>query len=308
VKRSKNFHLTKKRTAFGIPPLPELLERVAIDVPEAALELFEGAFSACCRAVGFFLDESTGLWTVEGIRESLALAQALTGIAPELKREAIPAGGWLAHAYAGFPEQLIGARFAVRGTHITGRRQPGRLTIILDAGLAFGTGEHGSTRGCLIALERVAKFQQPARILDLGTGSGVLGIAAIARFHRPILATDIDARAVRVARANAAQNHVAPLFRALRADGWTSPILRRHAPYDLVFANILARPLAAMAASLATALAPGGIAIVAGLLASQERWVLGAHRRHGLALLGRVTDGDWTTLILRKRKTGGHVS
>ncbi len=290
----------------------EQLERVAVEVPEAALEMFEAALSACCRAVGFFLDETSGLWTVEGVKEigvhetalqaGLALARALTGLDPALARHSVPAGGWLARSFAGFPEQLIGQRFAVRGTHITAKPQPSRHTIILDAGLAFGTGEHGSTRGCLIALETVAKFHHPIKILDLGTGSGVLGIAAARQFHRPVLATDIDARSVRVARENAAQNHARTLFKVIKADGWTSPALRRHAPYDLIFANILARPLAAMAANLAHALRPGGIAILAGLLSNQENWVLRAHRRHGLALHGRVRDGAWTTLILVKRE------
>lgn len=291
--------------------MPELLERVAVEVPEAALELFEAALSSCCRAVGFFLDEATGTWTVEGVKETgaheadlengLALARMMTGIDPEITRELVSAGGWLARSFAGFPEQLIGQRFAVRGTHITAPAQAGRNTIVLDAGLAFGTGEHGSTRGCLTALERVAKFHHPRNILDLGTGSGVLGIAAALMLHRPVLATDIDARSVRVARANAAQNHVGGLFHAVRADGWTSPVLRRHAPYDLVFANILARPLAAMALPLAESLTPGGIVILAGLLATQERWVISAHRRHGLALQSRVAEGAWTTLIMSKR-------
>ena len=296
--------------------MPELLERIALEVPEHALELFEAALSACCRAVGFFLDEDRGVWTVEGVKEigsgetalrdGLALAAAVTGCQPVLGRERIPAGGWLARSYEGFPEQRIGRRFAVRGTHITAPRAPARHTIILDAGLAFGTGEHGSTRGCLLALERVAKFHRPLNILDLGTGSGVLAIAALLRFHRRVLATDIDPRSVRVARENARQNHTAPLLRAICADGWTSPALRRHAPYDLIFDYILARPLAAMAARLSAALSPGGIAILAALLAAQERWVIGAHRRHGLALAARAREGAWTTLILHKRETGGH--
>ena len=134
----------------------------------------------------------------------------------------------------------------------------------------------------------------------------MLASAALLRFRRRVLATDIDPRSVRVARENARQNQVAPMLRAIRADGWASPALRRHAPYDLVFANILARPLAAMAAQLAQALAPGGIAVLAGLLATQERWVIGAHRRHGLALMERIREGAWTTLILQKRNTGGH--
>lgn len=289
---------------------PERLERVAFRVPEAALEPFEAALDLCCRAVGFFLDEATDEWVVEGLREiggadgdldaALGLAMAASGVAPAIERTTVPAGGWLARSYQGFPEQLIGARFAIRGTHIAAPRAAGRHTILLDAGLAFGTGEHGSTRGCLRALERIGKARRPRDILDLGTGSGVLGIAAAKLWGRRVRATDIDARAVRVARANAALNGVAPLFRAARADGWTSPTLRRHAPYDFVFANILARPLAAMAHQLAAALAPGGVAVLAGLLERQARWVLSAHRRHGLVLAARIREGEWTTLILAR--------
>ncbi|HEX7388812.1 MAG TPA: 50S ribosomal protein L11 methyltransferase [Acidiphilium sp.] len=294
---------------------PEQVERITIAVPEAGLEAFEAALTTCCLAVGFFLDEANNTWVIEGIREigaseddlavAIALAEVISGISPDIERELVAAGGWLARTLQAFPEQAIGARFAIRGTHIATPRLPGRITITLDAGLAFGTGEHGSTRGCLRALERIAKARNPLRILDLGTGSGVLGIAGAKIWGRRIRATDIDARAVRVAAANAAQNGVAPLFRASRADGWTSPVLARHTPYDLVFANILARPLAAMAHQLAANLAPSGIAILAGLLETQSRWVLSAHRRHGLVLKARVREGAWTTLVLEKPARGG---
>lgn len=288
----------------------EMLERITVTIPAAGLEAFEAALSACCRSVGFFLDESNGNWIVEGLREpggadgdldsAIFLAEAASGVSPSIERAMVPAGGWLARSYEGFPEQLIGARFAIRGTHVDTPRAAGRITITLDAGLAFGTGEHGSTRGCLLALERLARARRPLNILDLGTGSGVLAIAGAKIWGRRVLATDIDARAVRVANANAAMNGSAPLVRAIRSDGWSSPLLRRHAPYDLVFANILARPLVAMAHQLAAHLAPGGTAILAGLLERQARWVISAHRRHGLVLSGRVRDGEWTTLILER--------
>lgn len=291
-------------------PQPEHLERIVLTVPATALEAFEAALGCCCRTVGFFLNEATNTWVVEGLREidgsdgdlvtALILAEAASGITPEIERIRVPAGGWLARSYQGFPEQKIGDRFAIRGTHIKDKKPAGRHSITVDAGLAFGTGEHGSTRGCLLALEMMAKRRRPLNILDLGTGSGVLGIAGVKIWGRPVLATDIDARAVRVATANAALNGTARLFRARRADGWLSPVLRRHAPYDLVFANILARPLTAMAHQLAAKLAPGGIAILAGLLDRQARWVLSAHRRHGLVLKSRIDDGEWTTLILEK--------
>jgi ribosomal protein L11 methyltransferase len=212
----------------------------------------------------------------------------------------VPVGGWLARTKAAFPEQKIGQRFVVRGTHIVAPEIPGRVTLTLDAGLAFGTGEHNSTRGCLVALERIAKAHHPLRILDLGTGSGILAIAAAKLMHRRVLASDIDARAARVARTNAKLNGVAPMIRAIRADGWMDKRILRAAPYDLVFANILARPLCAMAHQLGARLAPGGVAILAGLLNTQVNWVLSAHRRAGLVLERRLVDGAWSILTLRK--------
>ena len=290
---------------------PELLDCITLTVPDDALDHFESALSSVCRAVSFFQNEGHGTWDISAVKErgeyendllsALSLAEILTGFSPSLTRSLVPVGGWLARTKAAFPEQLIGKRFAVRGTHIETPMIQGRITLTLDAGLAFGTGEHNSTRGCLVALERIARYHRPRNILDLGTGSGVLAIAAAKLLHGKALATDIDARAARVARANAKLNGVAARIHALHADGWMDKTIRHHTPYDLVFANILARPLCGMAHSLATALAPGGIAILAGLLNTQANWVLSAHRRAGLVLDHRIVDGAWTILILRKR-------
>ena len=163
-------------------PIP--LETVAVSITEDALEAFEAALATACETVGFFRDHDTGIWRVEGVKPvgvneaelaaSLAVAAAMTGVSPILERVPTQADGWLARTYASFPEQLIGQRFAVRGTHLTGPPTPNRITLTLDAGLAFGTGEHGSTRGCLVALEAVAQ-RRPEKILDMGTGSGILG-------------------------------------------------------------------------------------------------------------------------------------
>jgi len=231
---------------------------------------------------------------------ALALAAALTGAEPALRRAPIPAEGWLARTRAAFPQQLIGRRFAVRGTHLAGPPPAGRITLTLDAGLAFGSGEHGSTRGCLRALELVA-HRRPRRILDLGTGSGILAMAAAALLHRRVLATDIEPWSVRVAHRNAVLNRIGPMVRCRRADGWRDRAVRAGGPYDLVLANILARPLCLMARSLAAHLAPGGTVILAGLLASQARQVLAAHRRHGLRLVATIHEAAWTTLVLRAR-------
>jgi ribosomal protein L11 methyltransferase len=288
---------------------PELLDCVCLIVPAAALEHFEAALGSVCRAVSFFHDEDKDLWDIQGVKErgafedelvsALAVAEMLTGHAPVITRSTVPVGGWLARTRQAFPEQFVGKRFAVRGTHVSAPPAAGRITITLDAGLAFGTGEHNSTRGCLLALERLPR--RPEKILDLGTGSGILAIAAARRWRRNILATDIDARAARVAAANARLNGAGGNILAIRADGWMDKTIRRHAPYDLVFANILARPLCAMAHELAANLQPGGTVILAGLLGVQARWVLSAHRRAGLVLQSRIDDGAWTTLILRSK-------
>jgi len=288
----------------------ELLDCIALTVPADALDHFEAALGSVCRAVSFFHDEPNDLWDIQGVKErgayedelvsALAVAELLTGHTPEITRSLVPISGWLARTKDAFPEQKIGTRFVVRGTHIEAPSIPGRITLTLDAGLAFGTGEHNSTRGCLVALEHVLKFHRPQRILDLGTGSGILAIAAAKILHRNVLATDIDARAARVANANAQLNEVAHFVHAIRADGWVDKTIQRHAPYDLVFANILARPLCAMAHQLSAHTAPGAVVILAGLLNTQVQWVLSAHRRAGLKLQRHIVDGAWSILVLRK--------
>lgn len=285
------------------------LETVTVIVPEHALEAYEAALRTACGTIGFFLDEDTGAWHVEGVKDqganeaelasALAIAGLVTGVAAEPLRTATEAEGWLARTYAAFPEQLVGRRFAIRGTHLAGPGAPGRLPITLDAGIAFGSGEHGSTRGCLRALELVA-YRRPRRILDLGTGSGVLAMAAARLLHRRVVATDIDPWSVRVARSNAALNGLAAMLACRRADGWLSPVVRAPGPYDLIFANILARPLCQMARRMADNLAPSGTLILAGLLATQANWVLAAYRRQGLRLERRLREGAWATLVLRR--------
>ncbi len=287
------------------------LETVAVTVPDGALEAFEAALNSACDTVGFFRDNTTGDWRVEGVKPvganeselavALMLAELVSGVSVPLERVSTEAEGWLARTYASFPEQPIGQRFAVRGTHLTGTPvSPGRVTLTLDAGLAFGSGEHGSTKGCLVALETVAR-RKPRTILDLGTGSGILAIGAALMLKRPVLATDIEPWSVMVAKRNAIQNGVGRLVRAKLADGWKHPALKRGGPYDLVFGNILARPLCGMARDLAVNLKPGGTAILAGLLGTQARMVLAAHRRQGLVLERMLPQGTWTTLVVRKK-------
>jgi ribosomal protein L11 methyltransferase len=288
---------------------PTLLETVTVTVPEAAAGAYEAALASVCASVGFFRDHATGDWRIEGVKEvakgdsalvaALALAESATGFSARLERQGTQAEGWLARTRASFPEQPIGSRFAVRGTHLSGPPTPGRITLTLDAGLAFGSGEHGSTRGCVRALEYVA-YRHPHRILDMGTGSGILAMAAARLLRRRVLATDIEPWSVRVTEQNVRLNQLSHLVRARLADGWRGAGVRGCGPYNLVFANILARPLCAMASDLAANLALGGTAILSGLLTTQVRWVLAAHRRQGLRLERRLTEGVWATLVLRR--------
>ena len=284
------------------------LETLSVVVPEAAVPAYEAALQTACRTVGLFRSDDDGRWLLEGVKPrgegeaalavGLALAAAATGVQVAPARRDTPAEGWLARNYESFPEQLIGRRFAVRGTHLVGAGTPGRMVLTLDAGLAFGSGEHGSTRGCLRALERVA-CRRPRRILDMGCGSGILALAAARLLHRRVLAVDIEPWSVRVAAGNVGLNRLGHLVRAVRSDGWVGAAVRAGAPYDLVFANILARPLCAMARPMRARVAPGATVILAGLLASQVRWVLAAYRRQGFVRDFVLQEGRWATLVLR---------
>jgi ribosomal protein L11 methyltransferase len=292
-----------------------LLETVSVVVPADAVPAYESAIGLACSTVGLFIaDEAAGTWRVEGVKPAghgeealqagLAVAAAVSGVGAALDRTPTEAEGWLARVVAAFPEQTIGRRFAIRGTHVGAPRLFGRVTLTVDAGLAFGSGEHGSTRGCLRALEAVA-YRRPRRVIDMGSGSGILAMAAAGLLRRPVLAVDHDPWSVRVTAQNAAQNGMRRLVRARRGDGWRGlPNARK---FDLVFANILARPLCLMARDLAAHLAPGGMVILAGLLAGQIPQVLAAHRRQGLRLQRVWREGDWATMLLHSssRQNGG---
>ena len=228
----------------------------------------------------------------------LALAAAASGgRLDRIIEERLPERDWLAENRRAFPPLRIG-RFLVHGSHWRGPVPPGAIAIEIDAATAFGTGEHPSTRGCLLALDSLARRRRFRRPLDIGTGSGVLAIAAAKRLHRRVLASDIDCAAVRVASHHVRRNGLAGQVRVVCAPGYRSRAVRAR-DYDLIFANILARPLALMARDLGRAIAPGGVAVLAGLLRRQEALVLAAHRAQGLALERRLVIEGWSTLILR---------
>jgi ribosomal protein L11 methyltransferase len=261
-------------------------------------------------AVGAFqVDEASERWRVEAypkaalldadleVRLRLAAAGA-GGRLLNIVEERLPERDWLAENRCAFPPVRVG-RFFVHGSHWQGRKPPGVIAIEIDAATAFGTGEHQSTAGCLLALDALAKRRRFRRPLDIGTGSGILAIAAAKALHRRVLASDIDPEAARVARHHRCRNGLAGDVQVICAPGYRSRAVRRR-QYDLIFANILARPLALMARDLARSLAPGGTAILAGLLRRQEPRVLSPHRLQALVLDRRLVIDGWSTLVLRR--------
>lgn len=288
-------------------------EATARRVADIIVETFDPAETA---AAAFEDEEASprqdwrpGHWTVEAyfgkapdearIRDLVACV-AGPAAAAELRFERIETCDWVAASLAGLRCVRAG-RFLLHGAHDRAARRPNDIAIEIEAALAFGTGHHGSTRGCLLALDRLAKRKRPTAILDVGTGSGVLAIAAAKVFRRPVQAGDIDPTAVAAARANARLNGVAGLVRPVVARGLCHPALQSTAPYDLVFANILARPLRKLAPAIGTLLATDGEIILSGLLGCDVAGVVSAYRGQGLALMWRLDIDGWATLMMRRR-------
>ena len=288
-----------------------LLWRVGIAAADAdAAAAAMAALDGVLETVSAFELSPGGAWQVEGlsreppdralIETRLALAWAAQrDPAPAPVIERVPARDWLAENQASFPPIAVG-RFFVHGGHERRRPPSGRVALLIDAATAFGTGEHATTRGVLLALEGLARRGRRRRVLDMGTGTGILAIAAAKCWRRKVWARDIEGEAVRVARHNARRNGVAALLALRRSDGYRDRGLRRAAPFDLVLANILARPLMLMARELSLSLGVGGVAVLSGLLARQEAAVLAAHRRHGLHLFRRIACDGWHTLVLTR--------
>jgi ribosomal protein L11 methyltransferase len=296
----------------------EGLWRVALAAPDAAAAAAIAEAFGEFDAVSFFEERSGGPWRVEGFaREKPArapllarLALAWLGIAgavPEPCWEKLPRQDWLGINQASFPPLRAG-RFFIHGSHFHGRVPTGCIALEIDAATAFGTGEHATTRGCLRALDGMVPGAGVPRILDMGTGTGILALAAAKRWRRRVVARDIDPEAVRVAAHNARRNGVAALIDVSRSGGYRERGLVRRQPYDLILANILARPLERMARDLGRALAPGGVAVLSGLLASQENGVLAAHRRARLHLKQRIVIDGWSTLVIGRGRSPSYRS
>jgi ribosomal protein L11 methyltransferase len=265
------------------------------------------AFEAGDTAVAAF-ESGRGAWTIEiyfehtpdqdAVREligSLAGDQARQGLA----FATVAARDWVAQSLEGL-QPVAAGRFLIHGSHHRGQIAPNRIGIEIEAALAFGTGHHGTTRGCLMALDRILKRRRPRHILDVGTGTGVLAIAAARTLRRRVLAGDIDPVSVRVARDNARLNRAGGLTEIVRANGVSDRRMRARAPFDLVFANILLDPVKILAKPIRRMAAAGARVVVSGLLPGQANAALAAYRALGLVLERRIPLDGWATLILSR--------
>jgi ribosomal protein L11 methyltransferase len=215
----------------------------------------------------------------------------------EIRSEVIPDVDWIAKSLEGLKPVRAG-RFLVHGSHDRDKVKINDIPIEIDAGQAFGTGHHGTTAGCLEVIDQVVRAQSPRNALDLGTGSGVLAIAVRKLRNIPVLATDIDPVAVTVAKDNVRRNGIASGIRLETAPGFHSPAFRHEGPFDLIIANILARPLMKMAPQLASHLAPGGSVILSGILAAQRWKVIAAYSGVRLRHVRTIWRNGWVTIHL----------
>ncbi|MCK6452532.1 MAG: 50S ribosomal protein L11 methyltransferase [Alphaproteobacteria bacterium] len=293
-------------------PVSGALSTITVIVPAAAAPAFADALEAFAASVSAFEIAPGGDWRIEAIgpapdRGALGTALALVAAScrlaePRAVVAPLPERNWLAANRRSF-RPIAAGRFLVHPSH-TRPRAPGKLLLRLDAGEAFGTGEHETTRGCLLALDRLAcrwpsgRHPAPAaHALDLGCGSGILALAMALTWRMKVLAVDSAPEAVRTARANVRDNAAAFLVRCLRSDGFRHRAVRRRR-YALITANILQRPLVALAPALAARLERGGRVVLSGFHPHQAQAVIAAHRARGLVLERRITLGAWCTLVM----------
>ena len=285
-------------------------EATARAVADVIVETFDPAETA---AAAFEQDPnaaswSSGPWTVEvwfarepdeALVRELVSAAAGDEAAANLVFDRVTERDWVASSLEGLAPVRAG-RFLVHGSHDRAKVASNDIGLEIEAALAFGTGHHGTTRGCLLMLAEILKRRRPRRVLDVGTGTGVLALAAARMLRQPVAAGDIDPVAVEAARSNAVLNGAAPWLRPVTARGVRHPALAWSGPYDLVFANILARPLISLAPSICALASPDAEIVLSGLLVRDVPGVLTAFAAQGFALCRRGELEGWASLLLRR--------
>lgn len=289
------------------------LEKVTADFSDRALAMHAAAMlqdflDPAPDALTVF-ENGPALWRLEayfneglGQRDLAAeLAAYIDADLPPFNVGGVPELNWVAMSQAALPPVAAG-RFTVHGSHDAHRIPRSPNAILIDAGEAFGTAHHQTTLGCLLAIDRLTRAEAFHRVLDLGTGSGVLAIAvARALPSADIIATDLDAQSVKVAQENIRLNGAASRIAVTRADGVRHTWLRQSEPFDLVIANILAGPLIRLAPELSRTVRRAGTLILSGLLIDQAPQVIAAYRASAFTLVSHDRISGWSTLILRRR-------
>lgn len=253
----------------------------------------------------FEIEDGSGRWEVGAYFDdkpdeaALALLAAIHGANPFAVSE-LPEVDWVDKVRRELTPVEAG-RFFVYGSHDADKVPEGAEALLIEASMAFGTGHHGTTQGCLLALDRLAREGMTGgRVLDLGCGTAVLAMAAARIWPGTVLASDIDAVAVEVARANVAANGLTGRVDCVEAGGLDHPRIAAAAPFDLIFANILKAPLIALAPDITDALAPGGHVILSGILNEQADEVIAVYKGAGNNLADRAEIGEWTTAVMQK--------
>jgi|GWRWMinimDraft_9_1066018.scaffolds.fasta_scaffold00060_3 ribosomal protein L11 methyltransferase len=286
-----------KLPAFAAPSVADLLE--GLDEPQAlSVASFEIPGTTDFNVEALYPEAPSP----ENLQRIIApLIEALQIAMPQITLSPLENRDWVAQSLADLPPIAAG-RFFIAGAHGLNHAPRAAIRLHVEAGQAFGTGHHETTLSCLLALDYIARRRRFTRVLDLGCGTGVLGMAAAKLWRRKVVASDIDPIAVHVTRENAVRNGLAAFIRPVTAAGFAHPVIADAAPYDLVLANILARPLMRLARPMARRVAPGGHVILSGLLRTQDAAVRSAYRTQGLFLERRFLRNEWSTLLLRKVK------
>lgn len=291
------------------------LWRIEVATTGTTVNAFEEALDPFCGAISWYATDNEQEWRIEGFTEKKpdpeslaqamsAVAEALSVIVPEVSVVPVAPRDWVADSLRMFPPTDAG-RYFIYGTHYVTPPPVGRIGICLNPGRAFGSGEHATTKGCLLAFDELARSLRFSNVLDMGCGSGILSIAMAKTWTAQVTAADVDVNCVLVSKNNIHNNAAARQVRVVRSNGYASPVIAANGPYGLIVSNILANPLCRFAVDLGRHLDKGGIAVLAGFIEEDANRVRAAHQRQGLRLLRSYKIDGWVTLVLERRAASG---
>lgn len=286
---------------------------IETDVPSLLAPVLADALSESALAVTVLAPPRKKMAHIEWLYDTppllapLEAQMAVLGIvhgiaAPSLQIRELPRLDWLKKVAEDFPPLVVGP-WTIHGAQHRKAVPDRRHALQIDATSAFGTGEHPTTRGCLLTLAQVLKSKNKiSTLLDMGCGSGILAIAFAKKTHQKAVAIDLDPLSIQIARTNRHINGLQKNIRIGLGRGYISPLVKKRAPYDMIMSNIFAGPLSHMAKDLKRHLRPGGVAILAGLLTSQKNKVVRAHNAQGLRLIKQISLGEWSILVFQHPK------